>query len=115
MVAGQYVPERGHVVWLTFERGSGHEQAGRRPALILSPVAANAILGLAICCPITSKVKGYPFEVLLPPNIPATGAVLVDQVRSVDWRARNAALFCIAPHEVVSAVGAMLSKLLPIA
>lgn len=114
MVATDYVPDRGHVVWMTFSDIKGHEQAGRRPALILSPAAANAVLGLAICCPITSKIKGYPFEVVLPPGLAANGAVLVDQIRSVDWRARNVELLCIAPSDVVASVGSLLSTLLPV-
>ncbi len=85
-----YVPSRGDVVWLTFNPQSGHEQAGRRPAVVLSPRAYNAKVGLAIFCPVTSKVKGYPFEVALPEGFAVQGVILADQVKSLDWRARRA-------------------------
>lgn len=86
----RYVPDRGDVVWLTFTPQGGHEQAGRRPALILSPASYNGRVRLAICCPITSQVKGYPFEVKVPLGLRAGGVVLSDQVKNLDWRARNA-------------------------
>ena len=86
----RYVPARGDLVWLNFTPQAGHEQAGHRPALVLSPAAYNDKTGLMLCCPVTSQVKGYPFEVLLNADSPARGAVLCDQVRSVDWRARKA-------------------------
>ena len=84
----RYVPEAGDIVWLNFTPQSGHEQAGRRPALVLSPAAYNAKTSLMICCPLTTQIKNYPFEVLIagtPQNV-----VLADQVKSLDWRARNA-------------------------
>lgn len=84
-----YVPERGDLVWVSLNPQAGHEQAGRRPAVVLSPRAYNARVGLAILCPITGQVKGYPFEVLLPSGLAITGAVLADQVKSLDWRARQ--------------------------
>jgi mRNA interferase MazF len=83
-----YVPERGDVVWLSFDPQAGHEQAGQRPALVLSPKAYNARTGLMLCCPMTTKIKGYPFEVGLSGDTPS--AVLADQVKSLDWRARKA-------------------------
>ena len=86
-----YVPDRGDVVWLTFNPQAGHEQAGRRPAVVLSPRTYNARVGLALFCPVTSKVKGYPFEVALPS--PVNGVALADQVKSLDWRERRAELF----------------------
>lgn len=86
----RYVPDRGDAVWLVFDPQAGHEQAGRRSALVLSPRAYNARVGLALMCPITTQVKGYPFEVALPPGGKVTGAVLADQVKSLDWRARKA-------------------------
>lgn len=87
--ARAYLPERGDVVWLQFSPQSGHEQAGRRPALVLSPGAYNRRTGLGLLCPITSVVKGYAFEV--PVNVGnVQGVVLSDQVRSLDWRARCA-------------------------
>jgi len=85
---GTYVPERGEVVWLSFDPQAGHEQAGRRPALVLSPKAYNAKTGLMLCCPMTTKIKGYPFEVVLAG--PSPSAALADQVKSLDWRARQA-------------------------
>jgi mRNA interferase MazF len=85
-----YVPERGDLVWLTFNPQAGHEQAGRRPAVVLSPKAYNGKVGLALFCPITSQVKGYPFEVILPDGLPISGVILADQVKSLDWRARQA-------------------------
>ena len=90
-------PERGDLIWLAFSPQSGREQAGRRPALVISPAAYNATVGLALVCPITSKVKGYPFEVLLPPGCPVQGVVLADQLRSLDWRSRQAERIAAAP------------------
>jgi mRNA interferase MazF len=105
-------PDRGQVVWLTFNPRSGHEQAGRRPALVLSPRSYNAKFGLMLCCPITSRVKGYPFEVALPPGIGVQGVVLADQVKSLDWRARDAEIVGRAPASVVEDVLARLGSLL---
>ena len=87
---GGYVPERGDAVWITLDPQAGHEQAGRRPALVLSPAAYNGRVGLALLCPITGQVKGYPFEVALPEGLAVAGVVLADQVKSLDWRARRA-------------------------
>ncbi len=86
----QYVPDRGDVVWLNFTPQAGHEQAGHRPALVLSPATYNGKSGLMLCCPITGQVKGYPFEVLLDARAGARGVVLSDQVKSLAWRARRA-------------------------
>jgi mRNA interferase MazF len=85
-----YVPERGDAVWITLDPQAGHEQAGRRPALVLSPSAYNGRVGLALLCPITSQVKGYPFEVPLPGRFLVKGVVGADQVKSLDWSARQA-------------------------
>ncbi|MGH8588873.1 MAG: endoribonuclease MazF [Gammaproteobacteria bacterium] len=84
------VPERGDVVWLNFTPQAGHEQAGHRPALVLSPASYNRKTGLMLCCPITSQVKGYPFEVAVEGNASVSGVILADQVKSLDWRARQA-------------------------
>ncbi len=89
-----YVPKRGDVVWITLHPQAGHEQSGRRPALVVSPVEYNRKVGLALLCPITHKVKGYPFEVPIPEGRPARGVILADQVKSLDWRARRAEFFC---------------------
>lgn len=107
-----YVPERGDVVWITLNPQAGHEQAGRRPALILSPAIYNGKVGLAIMCPITSQIKGYPFEVLIPVGLAVSGAVLADQVKSLDWQARRAELICTLPAVTVAGVLQKLGTLL---
>ena len=107
-----YVPQCGDVVWITLHPQAGHEQAGRRPAVVLSPGNYNSKTGLAILCPITSQIKGYPFEVLLPAGLPVAGAILSDQVKSLDWRARNAELLCTLPTETISEVLQKLTTLL---
>jgi len=84
------VPDRGDVVWLDFTPQAGHEQAGRRPGVVLSPAAYNRKVGLALICPITTQAKGYPFEVEIPGDRAIAGVVLADQVKSIDWRARRA-------------------------
>lgn len=99
-----YVPARGDVVYLTFTPQVGHEQAGRRPALVVSSSAYNRKVGLAVVCPITNQSKGYPFEVALPGGLPVTGVVLSDQMKSVDWQGRAAAFVCALPEAVVSDV-----------
>jgi mRNA interferase MazF len=106
------IPRRGDLVWLDFSPQSGREQAGRRPALILSPEAYNRRSGLAIACPVTSRMKGYPFEVALPAGGTVSGAVLVDHLRSIDWRARNAARAGTVGAQTLAEVGAMLAALL---
>jgi mRNA interferase MazF len=83
------VPDAGDLVWLTFNPQAGREQAGRRPAVVLSPAAYNKRSGLALVCPITSQVKGYPFEVALPHGLPIRGVVLADHLKSLDWKARR--------------------------
>ena len=90
MRKSSYVPERGDVVWLDFDPQAGHEQAGRRPAFVLSPATYNGKTGLMLCCPITSQVKGYPFEVAVGKNAMVQGVILSDQVKSLDWQARKA-------------------------
>jgi mRNA interferase MazF len=107
-----YIPERGDVVWITFTSQAGHEEAGRRPALILSPQAYNAKVGLALMCPITRQVKGYPFEVGIPEECEVIGVILSDQVKSLDWRARQAELLCQIPSHTVAEVLAKLNTLL---
>jgi mRNA interferase MazF len=107
-----YSPKRGDVVWMRMNPQAGHEQAGRWPAVILSPVAYNAKVGLALTAPITGRVKGYPFETLVPSGLPVSGAILSDQVKSLDWRAREAALSCELPSSVVSEVLRKLKTLL---
>ena len=99
-----YAPDRGDVVWLDFDPQSGHEQAGRRPAFVISPRAYNEKVGLALFCPITSQVKGYPFEVAIPKGTKVRGVVLCDQVKSLDWRARNATFIAVLPRSSTDAV-----------
>ena len=96
-----YVPDRGDAIWLEFTPQAGHEQAGRRPALVLSPRAYNQKVGLVLVCPITSRVKGYPFEVAVPAGLKVGGVVLADQVKSLDWVARKAAFIDTLPAAVV--------------
>lgn len=111
MKRGERIPNRGDAVWLDFMPQAGREQAGRRPAVVLSPAAYNAKSGLALACPVTTQIKGYPFEVVLPEGLPISGAVLTDHVRSVDWRARRAEFICSLPAEIVQDISA---KLLPL-
>ena len=112
MVARSYIPDAGDLVWLTFDPHAGHEQGGRRPALILSPRAYNSKARLAIACPITSQVKGYPFEVPLPPGGKISGVVLADHVKNLDWQARRLAFEAKAPADVVIDVRERLRVLL---
>ena len=111
-MARKYVPDRGDLVWLQFNPRAGHEQSGRRPALVISPKAYNQKVGLALLCPITTRIKGYPFEVLLPEGSKASGAVLSDQVKSLDWRVRKAKLITEAPKETVREVLAKILALI---
>ena len=99
-----YIPEQGDAVWVTFNPQAGHEQAGRRPAVVLSPASYNRKVGLAIFCPITSQIKGYPFEVLIPNGLKVSGAILSDQVKSLDWKARQAEFACKLPPETIQEV-----------
>jgi mRNA interferase MazF len=107
-----YVPRCGDLVWLSMNPQSGHEQSGRRPAVVLSPESYHRKTGLAIFCPVTSQIKGYPFEVLIPEGMPVTGAILSDLVKSLDWRTRNTELICKLPDETVSEVLLKLGTLL---
>lgn len=108
------MPECGDVVWITMNPQAGHEQAGRRPAVVLSLQTYNSKVGLAILCPITDQIKGYPFEVLLPTGLPIMGVILSDQVKSLDWQARNAEFICTLSDETISEIlqklGALLSQ-----
>ena len=104
-------PARGDLVWLEFDPQAGSEQAGRRPALVISPTSYNRKVGLALVCPVTSRVKGYPFEVELPAGVEAQGAVLCDQLKSLDWRARGAKRFGSVPDTVMGEVTARILAL----
>ena len=111
-MTGAYIPDRGDLVWLEFTPQTGSEQTGRRPALVISPKAYNAKVGLALFCPVTSRVKGYPFEVPLPEGSGVVGVVLSDQLKSLDWRARKAKLIERASPEVLAMVTARILPLL---
>ena len=108
------MPQRGDIVWLQFAPQAGHEQSGRRPALVVSPGSYNGRVGLALFCPITSQVKGYPFEVELDSGGKAEGVVLSDQIKSLDWRARGALKFDqvseAVMREVMGKIGALVGK-----
>jgi len=112
VMSTRYCPRRGDVVWISFNAQAGHGWAGRRPALVLSPESYNRKVGLALLCPITNQVKGYPFEVMIPAGLKASGAVLSDQVKSLDWRARKASIICPLPdvtvRQVLNKVGTLL-------
>jgi mRNA interferase MazF len=110
-----YLPERGDAVWITLNPQAGHEQAGRRPAVVLSPAAYNSKVGLAILCPITSQIKAYPFEVVVPSGLAVIGAILSDQVKSLDWRVRNASFICALPPATIAEVLQKLNALLSLA
>jgi mRNA interferase MazF len=100
----KYVPRQGDAVWINLNPQAGHEQSGKRPALVISPYLYNKKTGLAIFCPITNQVKGYPFEVVLPEGIAVTGAILSDHVKNLDWRARSAKFICRLPDNIFEEV-----------
>lgn len=106
------MPERGDVVWISLTPQAGHEQAGRRSAVVLSPLAYNGKVGLALLCPLTNRIKGYPYEVLIPSGLPVGGAILADQIKSLDWRVRQAEWVCRLPDEVMDEVLDKLGTLL---
>ena len=108
----QMAPDRGDVVWIDFDPQAGHEQAGRRPAIVLSPIYYNRRAGLALICPITNKSKGYPFEVAIPTGQNVTGVILADQARNLDWKARNASPITKLPFQVTEQVLIKLRTLL---
>ena len=111
MVSSAYVPQRGDLIWLNFDPQTGHKQSRQRPAIVLSPGKYNSKTGLLLACPITSQVKGYPFEVALQGR-KIEGVVLSDQVRSLDWRSRRARLIEKVPEETLTAVQEKLLVLL---
>ena len=98
---GTYIPTRGDAVWINLNPQAGHEQAGRRPAVVLSPSSYNGKVGLALFCPETNQIKGYPFEVIIPSGLKVTGAILSDQVKSLDWRVRNTEFCDKLPESVI--------------
>ncbi|HUP49151.1 MAG TPA: endoribonuclease MazF [Thermoanaerobaculia bacterium] len=107
-----FVPKRGDAVWLDFDPQARHEQRGRRPAVVISPRAYNAKVGLALVCPITSQRKDYPFEVDIPAKPAVSGVVLSDQIKSLDWQVRNAELIAALPSKTVAEILAKIAPLL---
>ena len=112
MAQAPYIPDRGDAIWLDFDPQTGREQAGRRPALVLSPAAYNRKSGLALTCPITSQSKGYPFESAVPQILPIRGVVLSDQIRCLDWQKRQAKRIVRVPETLLQDVTAKLAALL---
>lgn len=113
-MARGYVPDSGDVIWLQFDPQAGHEQAGHRPALVISPASYNQKMGLMVCCPMTTQIKGHPFEVMLRVS-GVDSVVLSDQVKSLDWKARRARKKATASEAVMLHVRAKLKALLQIA
>lgn len=107
-----YIPSRGDAIWLTFNPQAGHEQAGRRPAVVLSPQSYNEKVSLLLACPITSQRKNFPFEVALPDGLGVTGVVLSDHVKSLDWRARDAVFIATLPDTIIVEILEKLATLL---
>ena len=107
-----YIPAKGDVVWIDFNPQSGREQANRRPALVISSTMYNRRVKLALVCPITTKVKGYMFEVPIPEGLPVSGVVLADQAKSFDWQTRRAEFICQMPNDVLVQVVATIERLL---
>ena len=108
----KYFPDRGDAVWLNFSPKAGHEQSGRRPTVVVSPRSYNKKVGLGLFCPITSQIKGYPFEVAIPAGMRISGVVLSDQIKNLDWRVRDAQFICKLPVSTMSEVLKKLSTLL---
>ena len=107
-----YVPDRGHAVWMNFNPQAGHEQAGHRPALVISPASYNGRTGLALCCPITNQIKGYPCEVKIEGNPSISGVVLADQIKNLDWRVRGVKFVTVVDDSVLEEVVAKFEALL---
>lgn len=100
----KYVPQAGDIIWLNFDPQAGHEQSGRRPALVLSPIEYNRKVGLCIVCPVTNEEKGYSFEVRLPRKCEVTGVILADHVKNLDWQERKAEFVCKIPEDIFADV-----------
>ncbi len=109
-----YIRKQGDVVWINFTPQIGREQAGRRPAIVISLLRYNRRVGLVLLCPITTKVKGYPFEIAIPEGLAVSGVVLADQVKSFDWQERNIEFVCKAPPELTVEVITLLRTLMPL-
>jgi mRNA interferase MazF len=115
VVAREYIPDAGDLIWLDFTPEAGREQAGRRPAVVLSPRRYNEKTSLAVVCPVTSHVKGYPFEVTVPPGLPIRGAILADHLKNLDWRQRQAQKAGKIPRAILAQVRDRIAALLEIA
>ena len=111
-MASNFIPHRGDVVWIDMQPQVGYEQSGRRPAIVLSPKAYNGKVGLALLCPITNQIKGYPFEVMIPSGLKVAGVVLSDQVKSLDWKIRNDEFCDKLPEAVILEILKKLETLL---
>src|SRR5512138_2748963 len=110
----KYIPDRGDLIWISFDPQAGHEQAGHRPAVVLSPKAYNGKVGLALLCPITSQAKGYPYEVVIPPGLAISGVVLSDQVKNLDWQVRQSKFIAKLPDQVIAEILQKLATLLSV-
>lgn len=111
-MSSRYTPDRGDIVWLNLNPQAGHEQSGLRPALVISPKEYNKRVGLAIFCPITKQIKGYPFEVQVPEELKVIGVILSDQVRNLDWKSRQVKFICKLPPSFVNEVIGKLNALI---
>jgi mRNA interferase MazF len=111
-VSNIYVPDRGDAIWITLNPQAGHEQSGRRPAIVISPKIYNKKTGLCILCPTTSQIKGYPFEVKIPDGYEINGVILSDQVKSLDWQIRKAEFICKLPEETINEILSKLNTLI---
>jgi len=112
VISNHFIPDRGDVVWINMQPQAAHEQSGRRPAIVLSPKIYNDKTNLALLCPITNQIKGYPFEVNIPSGLKFIGVVLADQVKSLDWRSRKAEFCAKAPESVIFEILQKLKTLL---
>ena len=112
MKSGSYVPDSGDIVWLNFTPQAGHEQRGKRPALVISPKIYNEKTSLFICVPITSKIKGYPFEVAIPQDLEVKGVILSDQIKSLDYKVREATFICKLPQHTLQEVKKRIALLI---
>ncbi|HPL66435.1 MAG: mRNA interferase MazF [Deltaproteobacteria bacterium ADurb.Bin151] len=110
--SGKYVPERGDLIWLSFDPQSGHEQSGHRPAIVISSREYNEKVGLALCCPVTSKIKDYPFEVRITIKNKIDGVILADQIKKIDWKKRQATYIASALKETLNETVEKLSLLI---
>jgi mRNA interferase MazF len=112
VVSESYIPQRGDIVWVDFSPSIGHEQAGRRPAVVLSSRSYNEPSSLALVCPLTRSVKGYAFEVPIPPGLSVRGVVLADHIRSIDWKTRKVEFMGRRPGSVIEAIWRTLAKVI---